>query len=360
MNILILTTHLNKGGVSRYVLNLAIGLKKRGNTVWVASRGGEWVSKLDVEGVCHRTIPIQTKSICSPKITLSLFNLLPFIKKNNIEIIHSNSRVTQCLGFFLSKLLKIPYISAFHGYYRPTIFRKLLKFAGTKTLAVSTAVKQHLIKDLNIHSDNIFVVYNGIDIKQFSHHSKTKADCGFNENQFIIGILGRISEEKGHFLAVRALKSLLSKHKNCYLLLAGTGKMENQLKTLIHQQNLQENIRFINWKAEDFLDILDVLIMPSKKEGFGYSIIEAFAKEIPVIGFNVGGISEIIKDKETGILFYSYDEISLQNAIMDVIINETLKRKIIAAAKERVKIFSLENMAENTEKVYKTLITVVS
>ncbi|UCD15406.1 MAG: glycosyltransferase family 4 protein, partial [Candidatus Omnitrophota bacterium] len=336
MRILILTTHLNKGGVPRYVLNLAKGLKMRANNVYVASCGGEWVSKLEEEGIAHKYIPIGTKSICSPKIFLSICKLLPFLRANKIQIIHCNSRVTQCLGFFLSKLCKIPYISAFHGYYRPTCFRKLFRLAGTRTIAVSKAVKRHLIEDLKIDADRVEVVYNGIDKNEFSQRNKNKTDAGFNKDVFLIGILGRISQEKGHFLAVEALKSLLPKHKNCYLLISGRGKMEQDLRAFITKNKVEDKVKFIYWKAEDFLDILDLLIMPSKKEGFGYAIIEAFAKAVAVVGFNVGGISEIIKDKENGILFYNYDATSLEKAISEVITDLTLREKIVTGGRKSI------------------------
>lgn len=353
MNILILTTHLNKGGVSRYVINLAKGLKKRGHTVYAATSGGEWVSVLHQENILHKYIPIQTKSIGSLKILLSLCKLAPFIKSRRIQVIHSNSRVTQCLGFWLSKLTGIPYVSAFHGYYRASFFRKQFKLCGNKTIAVSRAVKRHLIEDLNISGEKIKVIYNGIEKEEFLTRTKTKADSNFAANDFLIGILGRISREKGHFLAAEAVQILLAEYKNCYLLISGRGKVETALKQFICRQNLENNVKFMDEKAQDFLDILDLLIVPSEKEGFGYAVIEAFAKEVPVVGFNIGGVSEIITHKETGILFYEYNALSLKNAIAEIITNKPLREKIIKNAKEAVSAFTIESMAEETEKVYR-------
>jgi len=357
MRILLICTHLNAGGISRYVLTLAKGLKKNGHSVWVScAPGGEWLAKLTEENISYKTIPIKTKSIFSIKVLVSFLALVKFIKKEKIDIIHPNSRVTQFLGFLLYKFTKVPYISTFHGFYRKSRARKQLKFEGLRTIAVSNNVKNHLSQDLNIREDKIRVVYNGVSREEFDGRKKTKTDYGFTKSDFIVGILGRISEEKGHFLAVEAFKLLSYNHDNTYLVMSGKGKLEEELKTLIKLTDIENKTRFFDIEAKDFLDILDILIVPSKKEGFGYVIIEAFLKGIPVIGFNTGAISEIIKNGENGLLFYKYEGFYLKEAMERLMQDKSLCEKITKKAKEDAQIFSMENMTLNTEKVYKEVL----
>jgi len=357
MGILLICTHLNAGGISRYVLTLAKGLKKNGHRVWVSCAPyGEWLTKLTEEGIGYKAIPIKTKSIFSIKILISFLALVKFIKKEKIDIIHSNSRVTQFLGFLLCKATKIPYVSTFHGLYRKSRARKQLKFEGLRTIAVSHSVKNHLSQDLNIQEDKIRVVYNGVSREEFEGRKKTKTDYGFAKTDFTIGILGRISEEKGHFLAVEAFKLLSYNHDNVYLAISGKGKLENELKTFIGLADIENKIKFFDLEARDFLDIPDIVIVPSKKEGFGYVIVEAFLKGIPVIGFNTGAISEIIKDGENGLLFYKYEGFYLKEAIERLMQDKLLYEKITKKAKEDAQIFSMENMASNTEKVYQEVL----
>ncbi|MCM8786626.1 MAG: glycosyltransferase family 4 protein [Candidatus Omnitrophica bacterium] len=356
MNILLLCTHLNPGGISRYVITLAGQLKEMGNNVWIGSSGGSWLVELKKKDIKHKFIPINTKSIISPKIIFSFFLLLPFLYKNKIQIVHSNTRVTQFLGYLIYKFLKIPYISAFHGFYRKTFFRKHFKFSGVKTIAVSKAVKDHLIKDLNIEEDKIVLIYNGIDIERFLPKKKDTYFYGFNQNDILLGMLGRISQEKGHFLAAKALKELLAEYPNVYLLICGWGKLVGDLVDFLDRLGIRERVRFFYAEAEEFLDILDILLIPSKKEGFGYAIIEAFAKSIPVIGFNVGGIAEIIRHKQNGILFYEYNHKSLLDAIKLLLKEPSLKNKIIKNAKDNLSYFSSKRMAEETQKIYLELI----
>ncbi|MFH1505317.1 MAG: glycosyltransferase family 4 protein [Candidatus Omnitrophota bacterium] len=364
MNILILTTHLNPGGVSRYVINLAGALKQKGHQVWVASSSGVWIDKLKSLGVNHKIIPIKTKSIVSIKILFSLIQLFPFLLRHNISIVHCNTRVTQALGFFIHSCLRIPYISAFHGFYRPSIFRKIFQFSGSKAITVSKAVKKHIIEDLGVDGDKTRVVYNGIDKEEFTLRGNNRDRGGFKESDYLIGILGRISEEKGHFLAVEAIAALIPSraqagasglsrgYKDIYLLISGTGKMEEKLKLFVETKGLKSRVKFVNREADNFLDSIDLLIVPSRKEGFGYSIVEAFFKEVPVVGFNTGGISEIIKNCQNGVLFNEYNSFSLAKAIEKVFLDKELKEKIIVNAKKDVSRWTAQRMAEDTLSVY--------
>lgn len=353
MKILILTTHLNPGGLSRYVINLSTALKKQNHRVWVACAGGDWVPRLTRNGVNYKRIPIMTKSICSPRIFFSFLSLYRIIKREEFELVHCNTRVTQLLGFFIHRAFKIPYISAYHGFYRQSIFRRWFKLSGVISIAVSKAVGEHLVKDLDIERKRIRVIYNGINNDEFLNRETDRNQWGFKDKDYLIGILGRISQEKGHFLAVDAFAEFAERRRNVYLLVSGRGKLENELRNYVRQKNLEDRVKFIGCRPNQFLDIIDLLLVPSRKEGFGYSILEAFAKEVPVIGYNTGGIAEIIRNRSNGILFDDYNSSDLSYAIEDIAFNVNLCRRITRQAKEDVLYFSSWRMATDTEKVYK-------
>jgi len=151
MNILILTNHMNIGGITRYVLNLSYGLKKQGNNVFVGSLPGWGEKFLKENDISFFSLPLKTKSIFSPRILLSYFILERFIQKERVDLIHAQTRTTQFLAFLLSKRLNIPYVSTFHGFYRPHLMRKMLPCLGGLTIAISQSVGQHLIKDFNLN-----------------------------------------------------------------------------------------------------------------------------------------------------------------------------------------------------------------
>jgi glycosyltransferase involved in cell wall biosynthesis len=352
MNVLIITTHLNEGGISRYVISLAKGLRRHSHTVWVASSGGEWIQQLAAIGADHIYLPIKTKSICSPKVILSFLRLKKFLRSNHVDIIHANTRVTQMLGYLVYKYLGTSYLSAFHGFYRDSLFRKTFHLSGVRSIAVSNSVKKHLIEDLKIDSEKIHVVYNGLDPQEFRPQASRRQEWGFKNSDILAGMLGRISEEKGHFLAVEAIKRLSLKYDNLYLVVSGKGRLQEVLAMFIKKMNMEQRVKIVSSGANEFLDTIDVLLVPSQKEGFGYAIIEAFIKGVPVVGYNSSAIAEIIKSKTNGILFTHYAPFSLADALDEIISKQSLRERITASAREEATKFSLDAMAVDTEKVY--------
>lgn len=118
MNILYLTNHLNVGGITSYVLTLAKGIKQKGHNVYIASSGGEVLSRFIEEGIIYLPIPIKTKSEISPKILVSMFKLSEAVRENRIDIVHSHSRTTQVLGCLLSRKTGAKHISTCHGFFK--------------------------------------------------------------------------------------------------------------------------------------------------------------------------------------------------------------------------------------------------
>lgn len=357
MKILILCTHLNPGGISRYVINLAAGLKDLGHDVWVGSCGGDWTEELESRKLGVVRLPIDTKSIASPKVVFSFLRLSRFIRKARIEVIHCNTRVTQMLGFLAFVFLRVPYVSAFHGFYRPSLLRKKIKLCGLRAIAVSASVGEHLTGDLAIDKDRVRVVYNGIDVTpQPVAGAPVRQALGFAPDEFLIGILGRISEEKGHMLAIEAFHALTAQDPSARFLVSGTGKREAQLKRYISEHGLDHLVRFLDIPAQQFLSVLDLLLVPSRKEGFGFAVIEAFAAEVPVIGFNTGGIAEIIRDKENGVLFNDYTAVSLTQAIKALKADGGLRTQITQQARRDLSRYSIRAMAQGTEAVYREVL----
>ncbi|HDZ77042.1 MAG TPA: hypothetical protein ENH41_03055, partial [Candidatus Omnitrophica bacterium] len=212
MNILLLTTHLNFGGIASYIVNLAGELKKRGHNVLVVSSGGNFTDALARKGVEHIDIDIKTKSELSPKLIFAFFKLKRIIIKRNIQIIHSHTRVTQILSHFLNKSLNIPYVTTCHGYFKPHWGRRVFACWGDITIAISAAVKKHLIDDFRLDENKIRLVYNGVNVKPKTQYDneKIRVGLGFPREAPIIGIIARLSPVKGHKYLIAAMKHILN------------------------------------------------------------------------------------------------------------------------------------------------------
>lgn len=360
MNILYLTNHLNIGGITSYVLTLAKAFKKRGHKVYIASSGGKLLPKFIAEGIVYLPIPIKTKSEVSYKILISKYKLLKIIREKNIDILHANTRVTQVLSFFLQRSLSKPYVSTCHGFFKKRLFRKMFPCWGNKVIAISESVKEHLRKDFKVKEEDITIIHNGIDVERFREHEnmrireQRKRDLGLREGP-VVGIVARLSEEKGHLYLIEAMKSVLSRIPQAQLLIVGNGRMKKELLELTKNLGMEKNIFFLTEvdDTKQVLAVMDLFVLPSLKEGLGLALMEAMALGLGVIGSDVGGIRSLIQDGYNGLLARPSDIQGLSYAILELLQNPDKARSLGNNARIFIeKNFSQEKMALETERVY--------
>jgi len=359
MNILYLANHLNIGGITSYLLTLATGMKKRGHNVYIASSGGELLSRFIEQGIIFIPIPIRTKKEISPKILLSSLRLSKLIKNNSIDIVHSNSRTTQVLGCLLEKRTKAIHIFTCHGFFKNRLSRRLFPCWGKAVIAISEEVKEHLVKDLNAEEQNISVIYNGIDIEKFKSTAygvrrTEKMKFGLGEGP-VIGIIARLSDVKGHIYLIKAMKNVLESIPAAQLLVFGEGKMKEELDKAVKILAIERCVFFID-KVNDTreaLSAMDLFVMPSLKEGLGLALMEAMAFGLPVIGSNIGGIRSLIIDGFNGLLVEPADVLQLSQAILDLLHNPDKAKSLGEKAQIFInQNFSQEKMLLKTEELY--------
>lgn len=373
MNILYLTTHLNIGGINSYLLTLTAGLKSKGHNVYIASSGGETAMRFTKQGIILITIPIKTKSEISPKILLSFFKLLPVIKKENIDIIHCNSRVTQVLGCLLSFFSRPPFVSTCHGFFKTRFSRKIFPCWGKRVIAISRQVKEHLMRDFKIQEKDIVVINNGVDVNKPNDEGRETMDEGretmderrgmrdkikkrFNlKDGPVVGIIGRLSDVKGHIYLIEAMKEVIEKMPHAQLFIAGEGRMRDKIISLIKNLNIEKQVVIIPLIMDTaaVLPAIDVFVMPSLKEGLGLSLMEAMAAGLAVIGSDVGGIKSLIQHNRTGLLVQPADSEGLSKAILELLDNSQQRKSLGDNAREFIaRNFSAEQMVNLTEKMY--------
>ena len=171
MNISFITTHLNIGGIAVYTTSLAKALVEKGHRVTVFSSGGDMVADSIKDNVIHKKIDIKTKSELSPKLWLNLSRLKKVIADEKPDIIHAQTRVAQVLAALVSEKINVPFVSTCHGFFKKRLSRKLFGCWGSGVIAISEAVKNHLMTDFGVPEDKITLIHNGIDVNKF-HSSR--------------------------------------------------------------------------------------------------------------------------------------------------------------------------------------------
>lgn len=366
MKILLLTTHLNLGGIGCYTLSLAKSLKKRGHNTLVVSGGGDLVSEVNRCGITHIKININTKSELSPKVFLAIFKLHSIVKGEGIELIHAQNRVAQVIADRVAKSNRVPYVTTCHGFFRPHWARRVFGCWGDKVVAISEAVREHLVNDLKVKKEKITLVHNGVDIAKFSHfYSEAEKEKFRNQaglrNGPVVGIIARLSLVKGHRYLLAAMREVVNLKPDAQLLIIGEGSLKEELLNQTKMLGLKENVVFFGsiFDTTLALSVMDIFALPSLKEGLGLSIMEAQAAGIPVIASNVGGIYTIIKDNENGFLVPPEDSLSLARAIIRLMDDPKLAKKMGDRGREIIqRKFSLDEMVKRIEEVYKQCVEI--
>ena len=360
MKILIVTSHLNFGGISSYSVFLAKKLKEKGHNVFIASSGGDMVKELKEDKIGHLKVALNTKSELHPKIILSSFRIVLFLKANKIDIMHAQSRVSQVTCYLASLFTKIPYITTCHGFFKPKITRKLFKFWGIKVIAISEAVRAHLVNDLKVPKDKIVMIHNGVDIGNFKRNYNNEEKESIRKEfsltkAIVVGIIARLSSVKGHIYLLEAAKLILNKRKDIQFLIIGDGPEESKLKKHTKTLEIEENVVFHKsiLDTAQALAVMDIFVMPSISEGLGLAILEAMASSLPIVASDVGGIYSLISEGKNGYLLTPKNPAAIEDAILKIINNSQLAKDMgNLGQKICEKDFSLNVFADQVEKVY--------
>ena len=359
MNILQVLPALEAGGVETGTLDLAKELAKAGHKAVVVSSGGSLVSKLEALSVKHYTLAVHKKSLFVMFKLVS--ELREIINREDIDLVHARSRVPAWISFFALQKTRAEFVTTCHGYYSNHFFSKVMGF-GKVVIAISNTIAQHMRRDFKVPEHKIRLIYRGLDLEKFKFRGFFVKN---NAKEKIIGIVGRITQIKGHTYLFKAMPRILKEFPNAKIIVIGAAAKNKQnyfkqLCALIAGLNLNNKIEFLSnaQNIPGILSKLDLLVLPSTYlEGFGRVIIEAGAVGVPVIASKIGGITEIIEHNHNGLLVSPADVYGLECEIIRILKEPGLARKLAANLKNDVQErFSLNTLADKTIAVYREVL----
>jgi len=335
----------------------------------------EELEKIDVE--VHITPVLKLyRDIVMPKNSLKFFTeykrAIRFLdslnQKHRFEIIYSNTLAVS-LGLFYAKKRKIKHIWHVHEIIvHPKIvaalFPKLLKRYADVIVANSEMTLHNLIEREPQIKEKSIVIHNGIEPKTGIPDKVSKIDFGFQQDDLIITLIGRINRLKGHKLLLNSFIRNFSNQKDIKLLFVGSPVFgqENYLyevEEIIKSNNLEENVKILPFtkNLDPIWQITDIAVMPSTEaESFGLVAVEAMLAQKPVIGSNHGGLTEIIVHNETGLLVKPNCESELASAIQKLINNPEGRMEMgIKGYKRATENFSIASYVDNFENLFDSL-----
>ncbi|MBW2973144.1 glycosyltransferase [Candidatus Woesearchaeota archaeon] len=331
INILLLLTGSSVGGAERIVLNhIRHYDKNRFNLHVAVLRQGnleeEFKKTAKQNNVVYACLRLKSRISFA-----GLLKLKRIIKKNNIKLVHSHLIEADMYAFLLKFLCPaVRFVSTRHAKddFREKIwwgfFNYMLSAVDDKIVCVAHSTKRFIHNFEYIPNRKLITIYAGVDIAKFVSKKNPlfRKKIGANKNEFLIGIVGRLSKEKGHRHLFRALKILKDERITKFkLAVIGDGPLAKQLKAMRDMKGLQKEIIFWGFRKDinKIYSNFDLLCVPSDFEGFGLVIIEAMACNTPSLASDIDAIKEIITDKKTGFLFKSGSSDDLADKLRNIL-----------------------------------------
>ena len=356
MNIMLFSRILAKTGVGNHIDTLSDGLRKQGHNVIVVS--GTQDIKLRNESV--RFIKVDTLSRNPMKVMKTILHIHSIIKENSIEIVHCHHRVAAIYMRLYNIFYKTPYVYTLHSHNIPHDFlHRKLTFVGEKAIGVSSDVSNFLIEKLKVPSDKVATILNGVDNTKLLRMTEEEKICvkkewGIPEDNKVVVMHSRIDEVKNHLLVVEAINQLSpEERKGVSIVCSGEKKgiYYDRVVETINHYGIADNFIFVGWTdTSKILGIADFLFLPSFKEGFPLSVVEAFFVGVPVARSKTGGFY----DMKYCLPISSSDPSDMVDIIRKTLLYGTNEYKSIVdeAHKYAEENLTVTEMVKNTVKVY--------
>jgi glycosyltransferase involved in cell wall biosynthesis len=375
--ILLVITKSNWGGAQLYVYTLARNYQERGAEVLVAfggtgkigARTGTLADKLREAHISTKLLASFSRDISASHDAASLSELRALIKKERPDILHLNSSKAGGIGAFAGRLEGVPHIVfTAHGWAHrePRIFFKkfLIWVSSWLTIFLSHTVivvskKDYRDAPVLCSRKKLVLIRNGIG--HFELRSREHARAHISET-YSVPIAGawllmtsELHHNKGVDVAIKALPEVLTHYPETFLVVMGEGEDRNKLEALISDLALSEHVFLVGFVQEPrmYLKAGTVFLMPSRKEGLPFGLLEAGMAGLPVIATDIGGIPEIINSSKNGLLISSDSPSALSESICMLLADSKKTEELGKNLQKKIQTeFSEETMVTETIAVY--------
>ena len=368
------------GTVKFLLLPLIDCLIEEDYEVHIACSPGQYLRELEDRGYSVHSIPIVRK--ISPFSNLSsLWRLYRLICCERFDIVHVHTPVAAVLGRVAAKLARVPVIIyTAHGFYFHELmapWKRLLIIWVEKVLGrcctdmlftQSFEDRETAIRAGIANERKIIWIGNGVDVGGLVVESDpaVRAGLGLSPNNKIIGFVGRLVREKGVEELFEAMGQVIAEIPEAKLLVVGDTlasdrdrRTTERLQKLVQRNNLGAVIKFTGFREDipELLAIMDLFVLPSRREGMPRSILEAMAAGKPVVATNIRGCREEVVHGETGYLVPVNDPDKLADVIIKVLSNKMLAQQMGRAGRQRaIEFFNEAQVLEKQLGVYRKLI----
>jgi glycosyltransferase involved in cell wall biosynthesis len=324
IHVMQLIAALEFGGAERLAATISASLPKAQFKVSVCGftgKEGPLVEDLRCNGIPHFFLDAQGIG----KVTL-LRSFYRLLRAQQVDIVQIHGAYILLNCFLPAKLAGVRIIYTEHA--KQSISRhRLVNLAARftpywldKVVCVSENLHTFFRDMLGVADTKLQVIHNGINVERFRMDT---SPFSANKNKRVIGCIARLSEAKDHDNLLKAFATIETKRNAVKLLLVGEGEMREVIEQRIAELGLGASVELLGNRNDipELLARMDIFVLPSKREGFPVSILEAMAAGRPVVATDVGGVSEVISSGKNGLVVPPENPDALADALLFLLDN---------------------------------------
>ncbi len=283
-----------------------------------------------------------------PKLTKLMKTLRPDVVHTHLDVIKYAAAAARLAG--VPKCVHTVHNVAekeAEGRVQKLINGAYFRLGWSVPVALSPEVKRTVSDFYGLAPESIPMVYNGVDL------SRCIPKEDYETDRLKLVHVGRFNEQKNHTGLLWAFRQVADRIPDARLHLLGEGELLEQTQALTKELGLEENVRFLGSQSNIYphLHEADIFLLPSLYEGMPMTIIEAMGTGLPIVAAKVGGVPDMIRDRESGLLT-GCDPEEVSSAILELATSPALRRKLGETARQESQRFSAAYMAREYARIY--------
>ena len=319
-------------------------------------------------------IPVDLLPVKHLRDVSAIPRLVKYCRNHKIDLIHAQLDFASTLGGFVSKFMRLPAVSTIHTLptiaedFRGQMRQKLLWYSQEKfydrIIAVADGASKHYLSVSGTSPEKMVTIYNGIELEKYAppenfDQHKLRHSLGLPQDAHILITVAMLRQKKGIQYMFNALVEIIEQIPNTYYLVVGTGDYQESLISLAKELGLQEHVVFTGMRQDipELLAISNIFVLPTLTEALPTVLAEAMAAQKAIIACEVGGVPEMIKNEQSGLLIPPADADSLVEACLTLLENPEKQRAMAQAGWQIVnQKFSIQSQVGNLEALYDELL----
>lgn len=352
-------------GSEKHLLILLPQLRERGFRpeilVLVGPEGGadDFIGRMRETGIQAEVMSLRGHA--DPTAVLRIAHR---VRRGGYDAVHTHLLHADLYGRTGSRLAGRPVVSTYHNDDPERLFRGVRQVdAATARLCAGIVCISHSVADfvhkrVGIPRRLLRVIHYGMEPHLAGPQGTLRALLGAPPEIPVVGVVGRLIEQKGHSFLLAAMRRVLDAVPEARLAVLGDGELRPSLQTQAAELEIADRVHFLGYRddAAALTAQFDVAVIPSLWEGFGLVCLEAMAASRPVVASRVSAIPEIVVDGDTGLLVPPRDPDALAAAIVRLLADPDLARQMGARGRLRMQQFTVDAMVRQTVDFYQNVL----